>query len=102
MGSIVEVDMPGGKTYIEVTPSDDSDPDRGLNLKDFSFEEVLNSMKKNAEAVLSSFNKLAPDGIELTVGLKLTAKGGANIWVIAEASAEANFSVKLTWKKDKS
>jgi len=38
-----------------------------------------------------------PDGIDVELGLKLTAKTG---FVIAESSGEANFKVTLRWSRD--
>ena len=38
-----------------------------------------------------------PDGIDVELGLKLTAKTG---FVVAESSGEANFKVTLRWSRD--
>ncbi|MFF0867598.1 CU044_2847 family protein [Nonomuraea sp. NPDC003560] len=62
------------------------------------FEESLRNVKNAATKTLDVFRdtKLNPDGIELEFGVKFTAAAGA---VIAKASSEAHFVVKLTWTR---
>jgi hypothetical protein len=40
-----------------------------------------------------------PDEVEVTFGLKATGEVGS--FAVAKANAEANYKVKLTWKRDK-
>lgn len=55
--------------------------------------EVLTSMR-------AGLHEAAPDTVELTFGVILGAEGGLPF--VTKASAEATFSVKLTWKNDAS
>jgi hypothetical protein len=48
-----------------------------------------------AKAVLEQVKVIAPDGIELRFGVKVT--GEAN-WIIAKAATEGSFEITLTWK----
>lgn len=65
-------------------------------------DEVAGQVRKAAEpavaaarAVLEMVRELAPDGVEVTFGLKVT--GTAN-WLVAKAATEGNFEVKLSWR----
>ncbi|MFG1961495.1 CU044_2847 family protein [Nonomuraea sp. NPDC049028] len=62
------------------------------------FEESLRNVRSAATKALDAFrdNQLNPDGIELEFGVKFNAAAGA---VIAKASSEAHFIVKLTWTR---
>ena len=64
-----------------------------------TFEAALESLKPTAGAIITKLSSLSspPDEVEMGFGLKLSAKAGA---IIASAGTEANFNVKLTWKRD--
>ncbi|MBN1173790.1 MAG: hypothetical protein JXA67_16580 [Micromonosporaceae bacterium] len=47
-----------------------------------------------ARAVLGRVRVLAPDGVEVKFGIKVT--GTAN-WLVAKATTEGNFEVTLSW-----
>lgn len=61
-----------------------------------SFEQALEGIKPAAMTIISKLRSLseAPDEIEVEFGVKLGAEAGA---LIAAASAEANYIVKLKW-----
>jgi hypothetical protein len=64
-----------------------------------TLEDSLDMVKPAAEALVDKLRSLAyaPDEVGIEFGIKLSAEAGA---FIASASTEANFSVKLTWKRE--
>jgi hypothetical protein len=48
-----------------------------------------------ARVALDQVRKLAPDGVQIKFGIKVT---GTTSWIIAKAATEANFEVTLTWQ----
>lgn len=50
-----------------------------------------------AKTVLEQIREIGPDGVEVKFGIKVT--GGAS-WIVAKATAEANFEITLTWGRD--
>jgi hypothetical protein len=70
-----------------------------LEKAEQSFEDALDRIKPAAATIISRLRGLSdpPDEIEVEFGLTLNAKAGA---FIAAAGAEANYTVKLTWKRE--
>jgi hypothetical protein len=68
-------------------------------LTELSFEQALDRVRPAADALLGRLRTLAtrPDEVEVTFGLRMSAKAGA---VIAVSGAEANFTVALRWTRD--
>jgi hypothetical protein len=64
-----------------------------------SFAEALHVIGNNSQAFIHEVRRLAesPDEVEITFGLK--ASGEFGTFAIAKANAEANYTVKLKWKK---
>jgi len=60
------------------------------------FAAALEHIKPVAHTVISTFGSLAADEIGVDFGIKMSAKVGA---IIASADTEANFTVRLTWKR---
>jgi len=56
--------------------------------------EAVAPLIDGATTILERLKAVAPEGIEITFGVKVS--GTAN-WVIAKAATEGNFAVKLTW-----
>ena len=64
-----------------------------------TFEQGVQQAHKSALVVLTQIlADSAPDEVEITFGLKATGELGGAI-VLAKAGFEANYSVKMTWKK---
>lgn len=66
-----------------------------------SFEDGLEVVRYNANAFIKKLKSGLvdpPDEVEITFGLKATGKAGN--FAIAEAGVEANYTVKLTWKRE--
>jgi hypothetical protein len=63
-----------------------------------TFESTLDRLQPLTGALIDRLQDLArqPDQIEVQFGVKLSGSLGA---IIASASGEANYSVKLTWKR---
>lgn len=63
-----------------------------------TFEHALDKVKPAASAIIQKLRSLsdAPDEVEVEFGLKLSAEAGA---FIAAAGMEANYTVKLMWKR---
>jgi hypothetical protein len=65
-----------------------------------TLEESLEKVKPAAKHIIRQIRKLPdpPDEVQVSFGLKLSAEAGA---VLASASTEANYTVTLTWTRDK-
>jgi hypothetical protein len=57
-------------------------------------EEVTPAVEA-AKAVLDQVKEIAPDGVEVKFGVKVT--GEAN-WIVAKAATEGSFEITLTWE----
>ena len=98
------IDADGGTIAIEVIeprlPTGFIAIGRDSGDKKISYREAIDQVKPAADYLLQSISQLdaAPAKVEVSFGIKLSTKAGA---VIASAAAEGNFSVKLTWQRDK-
>jgi len=65
-----------------------------------TFEDGLEVVRRNAAAFIEKVRSLSdpPDEVEVTFGLKATGELGN--FAVAKAGAEANYTVKLTWKRE--
>ena len=74
-------------------------PGEVLKKASQTFESALDKIKPAAGAIIAKLRGLAdpPDEIEVEFGLTLSAEAGA---FVAAAGAEANYAVKLTWKRE--
>jgi Trypsin-co-occurring domain 1 len=57
-------------------------------------ESALASVRDAAQATLDTLTKLSPETVEVEFGIKLAGEAGA---LIAKASSEGHFTVRLTW-----
>jgi len=72
-----------------------------IERADKSFEDGLEVVRYNANAFIKKLKTGLvdpPDEVEIAFGLKATGKVGN--FAIAEAGIEANYTVKLTWKRE--
>ena len=92
---LFEVDEPDdiGVTAISISV----DQDTGM----VELDKALGGVKRAAGQVLETMRSIAvpPDSCEISFGVKLSGTVGA---IIAKASTEANFTIKLTWTKKNS
>ena len=65
------------------------------------FEDALGVVRRNAQAIINKVKGLSdpPDEVEATFGLKATGELGN--FAVAKAGAEANYTIKMTWKQEK-
>lgn len=65
------------------------------------FEDALGVVRRNAQAIIDKVKGLSdpPDEVEVTFGLKATGELGN--FAVAKAGAEANYTIKMTWKQEK-
>jgi hypothetical protein len=64
---------------------------------DQEFDMALKRIQPAVRLITESLNDFNnPDEITVEFGIKMSAKAGA---VIASADAEANFTIKISWKK---
>lgn len=78
---------------FEIDPVDlqqQAAPDRVVGQVRDAVEPAL----KAAKAVLDRIRDLSPDQVELKFGIKVDTTAN---WLIAKATAEANFEVTLSW-----
>jgi hypothetical protein len=59
-------------------------------------ESALASVREAAQATLDTLAKLSPETVEVEFGIKLAGEAGA---MIAKTSAEAHFTVTLSWSR---
>ena len=64
------------------------------------FEEAMDTVKHSAQTIIGKIKGLSdrPDEVEVTFGLK--AVGELGNMAIGKVGAEANYTVKLTWKQE--
>jgi hypothetical protein len=106
MKRLVEFPLEDGTTLlVEI-----EEPDQGGLVKaslsetiakaEQTLEKSLEKVKPAAQFLIQQIRKLhdAPDEVQVTFGLKLSADAGA---VLASAGAEANYLVMLKWVKEK-
>jgi Trypsin-co-occurring domain 1 len=60
-----------------------------------SFESTIDKLIPTVRAISDRMKQLAPDELEVSLGVKLTAEAGV---IVAKAAGEANFTVTLSWK----
>lgn len=107
MGRLVEFPTSGGESVlVEVSSTEyESVTIRGLGGGDVveranrSFEEAVDRAQPAVQGVVARMRGLpeAPDEVQVEFGLNLHAEAGA---FIAAVSTTANFTVKLTWRKE--
>ena len=90
----VEVDEPGPGNIVKASRYD------VVEKAHETLEKSLERVKPAAQFILAQLRKLhdAPDEIEVSFGLKLSAECGI---ILAASGLEANYSVNLKWVKVK-
>jgi hypothetical protein len=91
---VVEVDEPEGGTVRVARPGEVSE------TAHLTFEQAVSKTKPAAERIIAMLRDLTfpPDEVGVEFGLNLNSQAGA---FIASVSAQANFKVRLTWKREK-
>lgn len=109
MRELVEFVMDGGTIMAEVEVPEvqqalvrASRTKEGIVLStEQKFDEAIDVARPAAQGLVTKLrdlgDEISPETIEVEFGLKLDFKAGA---VIASSGAEANFKIKLSWKRD--
>lgn len=92
----------GSLAYFEVSPSQLAGPQPAGRVQEaaVSLETALGTVKKTAALLVESVRSAMPerpDELEIEFGLKCSLE--VNGFLVAKAASEANYKVKLTWKK---
>ena len=95
---LVSYGVDGGVVAIEIEPVEGLVPASVTEVAGQVSEAVQPALAA-ARVVLDKVRALAPDGVEIRFGVKVT--GTAN-WVVAKAATEGNFEVTLTWQPGRS
>ena len=65
-----------------------------------TFEEVIESVVvQNAQAFVNAVGKLSESPAEVEVTFALKAAGELGIFTVAKISGDANYTVKMVWKR---
>jgi hypothetical protein len=105
MSGYVEFTLPDGSSVFIESDDTESGTVKAGRLSDVTkqaqetFENAVENAHKAVLIVLDKVQELlqAPDQVEITFGLK--ASGELGTLVVAKAGIEANYSVKLMWKR---
>jgi Trypsin-co-occurring domain 1 len=99
MAEIVRFEVGAGSVLVE-TEEDTFGVDQvargpdGVVEAGRRLEDALGSVRDAAASSLDVLRQLSPDGVEVEFGIKLAGEAGA---IIAKASSEGHFTVKLSW-----
>lgn len=92
---LVEIEEPDQGGIVRASRSDGV-----IDKAHQTLEKSLEKVKPAAQVVIQKLRELheAPDEIQVSFGLKLSAEAGA---VLASGGIEANYTVTLKWVKEK-
>jgi hypothetical protein len=102
MGTLVRFEVsPGRNVLVETEVADEglvpAARDDGIVQAASRFSENLESIRDAvAKAMESLADRLSPDEIRVSFGIRMTAEAGA---VIAKTSLEGTLSMQLTWHR---
>lgn len=104
-GSTLLVETDEAEVYSEegtVKAGLNEEVGKAITAAQTSFEQAVDHMiQYNAKAFLQAIRNLSqqdsPESLEVTFGLKVTGEVGNA--AIAKGTGEANYTVKLTWKR---
>lgn len=100
MKNYIETNLSGMGIMVEVSSAEDSFSEmRGSGARKIDFDTILNDVKKAAKSVIDSLCEIDVEEISLEYGIKLGVKAGVAFWAISEVSSDANFTIKLKWKR---
>lgn len=101
MSNYIEANLSGMGIMVEVRGAEDGFSEmRGSGARKIDFETILNDVKKAAKSVIDSLCEIGVEEITLEYGIKLGVKAGIAFWAISEVSSDANFTIKLKWKRE--
>ncbi|WP_028065045.1 CU044_2847 family protein [Solirubrobacter soli] len=93
------IDEAGGDVLVEVDKTAGlqrvARGDDGIYRATERVDAALAAVTPAARRVLDAVKEIAPSSTEVEFGIKLTAEAGA---ILAKASGEAHFTVKMSWE----
>jgi hypothetical protein len=103
MGRLVEFGLPDGDTVLVEVAGPQVPTVRGMDggaiteRAQMTFEAAVGRIKPAVQGMIGQLHGLSeePDEVRIEFGLDLHAEAGA---FVAQASADANFAVVLTWR----
>lgn len=103
MSNFIKADQfEGGYVAIEVTDVAGAGTEVSPNrMKVEEFDNCIEDTKIIAEKALRTFTSLDIEEVELEFGIKAGVELGVAFWFITKAATEANFNVKMKWKRKK-
>jgi hypothetical protein len=73
------------------------EPGQVVAKADVTLDQALARLKPSLRKVMNMLKDLGPDEAEVEFGLKI---GGETGFVIAKGTAEVNFAIRMSWKRD--
>jgi hypothetical protein len=73
------------------------EPGHVVAKADVTLDQALARLKPSLRKVMNVLKDLGPDEAEVEFGLKI---GGETGFVIAKGTAEVNFVIRMSWKRD--
>ena len=71
-----------------------------VEVRDTFEETMMETVRRNAEIFIQTMCSLSNSPHEAEITFGVNASGEAGYSAIAKASAEANYTAKLTWKRE--
>lgn len=102
MSTFMLVPTPAGQIPVEMDTDLQNDGRILASIPDLSksFEQAVESLKKNAEYIKTQLIILSPDEVEISFGIKAGAEAGTPLWGLAKATGEASYTVTMKWKSN--
>jgi hypothetical protein len=103
VAEVIRFELDGGSSVLVETDEDTVGVERvsrgadGVVEAGRRLEDALASVRDAAHASVKVLRELSPDAVEVEFGIKLSGEVGA---LIAKASSEGHFRVKMSWSPD--
>ncbi|TDD75367.1 hypothetical protein E1293_28420 [Actinomadura darangshiensis] len=95
MGEVARYELDDGtRVAFEIVPGDGFRPAGAADVAG-RVRDAVDPAVRAARVVLERLKEAAPDEVEVKFGIKVSGKAN---WVVAKASTDANFEVKLVWR----
>lgn len=95
-----EIRIDGCSLFFEKLETSGDDAFAIPSLSADELETALEPIFNIGKGVQTKLSKLAPNDIEISLQLSLAIKNGKVFFIIMNGGIEAQFAVKLVWKKD--
>lgn len=101
-GEVINVEIEEGKDAGVGRVGIGDSIEKTLTKAQESFGNAFSVISSNAKAFINQISKLdvTPDEVEMSFGIK--ASGELGNFVVAKATTEANYTIKMVWKHQNS